>query len=366
MAKYKKRKDGRYQANICVEVDKTNNSRKFETIYAYSITELDNKKAEIKDRVNKGTYANDKGLLIKELAEKWYLTEKAVCGIRTKEMYERLTYKHIIPSIGEIRLKDLKKSDAQLMINQRASKHRTCQQLKMAVVQMLNFAMEDGLVYKNVASNIILPTKEKCEKRGLLDYEKEAIKNADFNDKERAFIYILLYSGIRRGEILALSKGDISIKAKSICIKNVVTFDISAPVFKSIPKTLSGIRTIPITEELEKVLVPYLNNLNSFYLFETEKGGLLPKSTYDDFWRRILNKINKAAGGNDDLKVVNGLSAHVFRHNYATMLYYAGVPIKDAQYLLGHSNIKITLDIYTHLDNSKSNIADKLKTISAL
>jgi integrase len=104
----------------------------------------------------------------------------------------------------------------------------------------------------------------------------------------------------------------------------------------------------------------------------------MPKSTYDDFWRRIAEKINVAAGGTPTiqarkgkkqikgLQVIHGLTAHVFRHNYATMLYYAGVPVKDAQILMGHSNIKITLDIYTHLDKNKSNVAEKLNSISAL
>jgi integrase len=147
---------------------------------------------------------------------------------------------------------------------------------------------------------------------------------------------------------------------------------------KPSPKTQSGFRTLPITSELEKILTPYLDNLNSFYLFGNEAGELMPKSTYDDFWRRIVGKINVAAGGTPTkkvkkgekqikgLSVIHGLTAHVFRHNYATMLYYADIPIKDAQYLLGHSNIKITLDIYTHLDKKKSNVAEKINMISAL
>lgn len=382
MQKYKKRADGRYQANIHIGFTESG-KREYETVYAYTNAELENKKAEVKDRVNKGIYANDRGMIVKELAEKWYKTEKAVCAIRTKEMYERLTYKHIIPAIGEIRLKELKKSDVQLMINKRADRHRTCQQLKMATRQMLDFGIEDGLLYKNVALKVSLPIKDKTEKRGLNDIEREAIKKSNFTDKERAFIYVLLYCGLRRGEILALSRGDVSMKSKTITIKNVVTFDVSKPVLKPSPKTQAGFRSIPITSELEKILRPYIDNLETFYLFGSKNGELMSKSTYDGFWNRIIEKINIAAGGTPTvqwrkskdgenkkevkgLQVIHGLTAHVFRHNYATMLYYADVPIKDAQYLLGHSNIKITLDIYTHLDKNKSNIAEKISKISAL
>ena len=391
-SQYKKRSDGRYRANVFTGKIDEFGKREYIAVYARTEQNLKDKISEIRDSVNKGTYADDKKMKVKGLAEKWYMTEKAVCGIRSKEMYDRLTYKHIIPAIGEIRLRELKKSDVQKMINDRADKRRTCEQLKMATIQMLDFGIEDGLLYKNVALKVSLPPKLKSEKRALNDLEKKAIKKANFTEKEKAFIYILLYCGLRRGEILALSQADISLVTKKINISNVVTFDISKPVLKFMPKTESGFRSVPITLELEKVLAPYLDNLKTYYLFESVNGGLMSKSTYDDFWKRILEKINVAAGGtatkkvninaskkdNDNkpikakykeikgLQVIHGLSAHVFRHNYATMLYYANVPIKDAQYLLGHSNIKITLDIYTHLDQSKNDIADKLNTISAL
>jgi integrase len=375
-SKYKKRADGRYQANILVGYDEETKKEVYKTVYAYTEPDLENKKAEIKNAVNKGTYADDRKMKVKDLAEKWFLTDKATCGIRTKEMYERITYKHIIPAIGEIRLRDLKKSDIRKMLNERADKYRTCQQLKMAVIQMLDFGIEDGLLYKNVAYRIKLTKPDKVEKRPLTAVEKEGIKKANFTSKEKAFIYVLLYCGLKRGEILALSKSNVSLSTKKISVNNAVTFENGSPIVKA-PKTNSSIRNIPITNELYAVLEPYMKNLKTYYLFTSEKGELMHKSTYDNFWKRIIEKINVAAGGTPTkqarkgqkevkgLQVIHGLTAHVFRHNYATMLYYADVPIKDAQYLLGHNNIKITLDIYTHLDKDKNDIGDKIKEISA-
>jgi|GEM_PF-5122146 len=81
------------------------------TIYAYSVPELDRKKAEVLDALEKGTYANDKKETIRSWADKWFKTFKASSGIKTKEMYNRLVYSHIIPTLGDIRLRDLKKSD---------------------------------------------------------------------------------------------------------------------------------------------------------------------------------------------------------------------------------------------------------------
>lgn len=366
MAKYKKRADGRYQANICIGIDEMTGKRIFRTIYARTINDLEKEKADIKDKLNKGIYADDKGMTVAVWAKKWFETEKATCGVRTKDMYERMVYSYIIPNIGDIRLKDLKQSDVQIMINKKAAHFRTCEQIRMATRQMLDAAIDDGLIYKNVGLKIKLPPKYKEEKRPLNDIEKKAISKAEFTDKEKVFVYILLYCGLRRGEILALSKADIDKKNNEISIRNAVTFDHGKPIFKSYPKSFSGIRTIPIPDDLGEILYPYLGRLKGLYLFEMErKSGLMTESSYNKFWSKIISKINVSAGGNKDIQVIHGLTAHVLRHNYATMLYYAGIDVKDAQRLLGHSSIKLTLDIYTHLDKSKSTAGERLSKISA-
>lgn len=366
--KYKPRKDGRYQANILLGHDEETGKKLFKTVYAKTSNELEYLVSDIKDKVNKGIYTDDKGITVGEWAVKWYEIDKASCGIRTKEMYELIVYKHIIKNIGNIRLRDLRRSDIQLMINKNSEHRRTCEQIKMSVKQMLDSAIEEGILYKNVAIKISLPTKQRTEKRSLNELEKKAIKNADFDLKEKAFIYILLYCGLRRGEILGLSQNDIDLKSKILSVNNVVTFDKGNPVLKTYPKSFAGIREIPIPDALVRVLQEYLKN--TFFLFQMEtRDSLMSKSSYDKFWNKIINKINISAlseTNNQNLKVINGLTAHVFRHNYATMLYYNDIDIKDAQRLLGHSNIKITLDIYTHLDSKKSNAATKLNNLIAL
>jgi integrase len=366
MPKYKKRADGRYQANICIEVEKETGKRIFKTIYARTINDLENEKADIKDKLNKGIYADDKGMMVGTWAAKWFETEKATCGIRTKEMYELIVYNHIIPSIGDIKLRDLTKSDIQLMINKNSEHYRTCEQIRMATKQMLEGAIDDGLIYKNVGLKIKLPPKYQKEKRALTNTEKKAISKVNFTDKEKAYVYIILYCGLRRGEVLALSRNDVDLKANVINLRNAVTYDHGKAVLKTYPKSFSGIRTIPIPNNLKEVLEPYMKCLKGIYLFEMErKDGLMSKSSYDKFWNNIYKKINEKAGGNENINVISGLSAHVFRHNYATMLYYNDIDIKEAQRLLGHSNIKLTLDIYTHLDKDKSSADEKLSKLSA-
>lgn len=368
MAKYKKRKDGRYQANVIIGTDEETGKPIYApTIYAYSIPELENKKATIKEQVNKGIYADDKGMTVGTWADAWFKVDKDTAGIRTKEMYETCVYSHIIPSLGSIRLRDLKKSDVQKLINDNKEHRRMCEQIRMTIKQMLFAAIDEGLLYKHVALNIKLPPKIKKEQRPLTEVEKKAIKEADLTPKEKAFLYILAYCGPRRGEILALSRNDINFSAETIHIHNVVTFDHGKPILKKIPKTANGVRTLPLPRELKAVLEPYVKTLKGLYLFEMErKPGLMSKSSYDKFWGRIINKLNTAAGGTEDLVVIHNLTAHVFRRNYGTSLYYAGVRAKEAQFLLGHSDIKLTLELYTFLDKEKGTAKDKLNKFAVL
>jgi len=75
----------------------------------------------------------------------------------------------------------------------------------------------------------------------------------------------------------------------------------------------------------------------------------------------IMSKLkNKAVELGEE--VPENLTSHIFRHGYATDLYYAGVGLKDAQYLLGHSTASVTMDIYTHLDKRRTDARDKLMT----
>jgi hypothetical protein len=91
-------------------------------------------------------------------------------------MYDFIINSHIIPSIGFKRIVDLKKSDIQLMINERVDRRRTCEQIILTLKQILDLAIEDEIIIKNVCKRIELPPKKKSEKRALTKAEIKAIK----------------------------------------------------------------------------------------------------------------------------------------------------------------------------------------------
>ncbi|MGO5053542.1 tyrosine-type recombinase/integrase [Lachnospiraceae bacterium LCP25S3_G4] len=369
MGKYKKRSDGRYASNIIIGTDEETGKRIYApTIYASSIDELDRKKALIKADLDRGTYANDKGLTVGIWADKWVTTFKeGVVASSTLGNYKNIIKNHI-EELKDIRLKDLKKSDVQLQINRKSSMPEIQRMLKITINQMLEDAIDDGLIYKNVCRGIKTTTLQNQSKRALTDSEKKAIKNCDFTDMEKAFVYILLFSGLRRSEALALTKSDIDFNRNVINVNKSLTW--SNGTHLKAPKSVKSNRCVNMPTDLKNCLKSYLNGLQSIYLFHSSSGQLISQSTYKRFWNEIYNKVNCELGGTKkEMKgnkvVKQGIKAtditpHTFRHNYATMLYYGGIDVKEAQRLLGHSSIKVTLEIYTHLIEDNDDLNDKL------
>lgn len=375
MAKYKKRPDGRYATSAIIGYDE-NGKPKRKIIYGRTIMELDKKVADFKSLQNKGIVIDDGGMTVQQWSEKWLELYKADKAYNTYMMYKRTVDNHITPNLGTIRLSALKTHHIQELLNTiiQDGHHRTAELVKITLTQIVKQAILEEYIYKDVTLGLSLPKKIKPEKRALTDAEKTFIQNADLNLKERAFIDLLYYTGIRRGEALALMVSDIDFVNKKVKInKNLVMKDRNSEVKQS-PKTYAGNRQIPIPNKLLQSLKEYMCKNKSVYLFTMENGEFMTNAAFRKFWNDILKKFNSAAGGYNPKPgrrtitletpmrlIASDITPHMFRHTYATNLYYAGIDIKTAQTLLGHSSIQMTMDIYTHLDNDKlSSSADKL------
>lgn len=351
----KKRKDGRYKASIVVGSDE--NGKQIRKYVYGSKDEVTLKLAESRVKMSKGISIDEKNTTLSEYARKWFKLNKSTKEYNTKVMYEYAIEGHILPQLGHIKLKDLKKHHIQELINQKHADGltRTLEMIKLTIRQILNQAVEDEYIYKNVAKKLDMPSHIVKPKRTLTDYEISLIGKADITLKANAFLYTLLWTGVRPGELLALTKNDIDFKKNLIKINKTVVFKVNQPEIKNMPKTTAGIREIPIVEELKTLLIEYMKTVDAIYLFPSESKSLMSKSARTKFWSGIIKKLNLAAGGNDKIKAIaNDITPYIFRHTYATMLYYAGVDIKKAQYLLGHKSILITYQIYTHLESKEN------------
>ena len=155
------------------------------------------------------------------------------------------------------------------------------------------------------------------------------------NNTVRNIAVLQLHTGLRIGEVLALTPTDVDFKNKTISVTKtkLVNGELSSP------KTLSSIRTIEISDFIAKLLLDYISS-NKFIF----------KITY----MTILSHLKP-------LKI----HTHIFRHTHVALLIEQNVPIKVISQRLGHSDIKTTLSIYTHVtDNMKINLRNNLDNLS--
>lgn len=132
--------------------------------------------------------------------------------------------------------------------------------------------------------------------------------------------------------------------------KKTVEFINNQPSMKE-TKSDSGERDIPLIDQCFPFLSYYLTTLKTQYLFTSIKSGeWITQQSFKKMWESIIKKMNKKAVELEYDEFIDSLTPHIFRHNYATLLDKAGVPLKERQYLMGHASVVITMDTYTHPD----------------
>ncbi len=211
---------------------------------------------------------------------------------------------------------------------------------------ILNMIFNDAIIESGLRFNpcvaVSVPRNLPTKKRELpKDDAIEAVKagkDAPFG----LFALVCLYTGLRRGEALALRYEDIDRISGVVRITKSVEFIGNNPHLKQ-PKTAAGMRTVPLLEPLADVLPDKKSGL----VFPREDGELLTKIQYRKRWAKYCEAIG------------HEITAHQLRHGYATILYEAGVQDKDAQELLGHSSISVTRDVYTHIRQSQKEATAK-------
>lgn len=361
--KYKPRPDGRYLTHVSTGKRDPETGKLIRiTVYAKSSSELERKVGEVKTDLHRGTYADDKGMTFGMYAENnWLPAKYNEVDYPTYTNYERIVRNHM-DEIYHIRLQDLTKSDVQRQINLLQDKPETRRMLLLTVRQVLESAIDDTLIYKNVARKIKVASPPKSDKRPLTDAEKSAIRSANLSPQEKILIDLLYCSGVRRSEAVALMKSDFNFARSEVYINKSLTWKGGKRIKST--KSSSSVRTIGLPKWFTQEVRDYLadREQTSLYLFCDTNGELMSESTFRRTWNRaydaIMAKIPKNA------TPPTKLTPHTFRHNYCTMLYYAGVDVKEAQRLMGHSSIKITLEIYTHLATGGESTREKLNAIT--
>ena len=271
--------------------------------------------------------------------------------------------KHITQSnLANVPISKIQTYHLQKLINDVYEKSPACfSHLYGIINNIYDCAVKNNIVLRNIAKDIEMPKVKLKKKRALTAEEQTAFRTADLLPQERLFSLLALDCGLRRGEILALSLNDFDEKKEIVRIAK--TYDAIEHKVHQRTKTDSGTRDIPISSELIALAKKTANDIGSLQLF-IKNNTIYETKAFNKFWRNLLSKVINNLGCEvvvDNIPT-SKLTPHYLRHTYATNLFYAGIDIKAAQYLMGHTDIQTTLNIYTHLNLDNENIKERLTT----
>lgn len=296
---------------------------------------------------------------LKELLELWlerYM--KHTIKIRTYNRYKSICDLHLIKDLGEYELDELKPNVLQDFLLKKIDDHYSTNTIKGIVSvlkQALRLAITLEFVDKEYCSNLKMPSSEEKEISVFTKKEQQVIESFCLNHKKRNYIGIVicLYTGIRLGELLALTWDDIDFNSNLLTINKTsysAKVDGKTQIIVDKPKTKKSNRVIPLPNQLVKLLKIIKKESNSKYVITTRNSGMVGNRSYQRTFKFILKKVN-----------VQYRNFHSLRHTFATNAIELGMDVKTLAEILGHTNAMITLNRYSHsLLNYKIEMMNKL------
>lgn len=269
-------------------------------------------------------------------AYEWLEFHSSSVKSNTLKMYD-LNVRRTVEVFGEININKIRSLDIQRFLNNMVKSglsKSTVSKAKFTMSLILSYAKRNLAVKEDVSKDTKIPKSAIVkQRRALTDSEVKIIYNKP-NTIENLYPYLLLLLGLRRSEALALTWEDIDISARKVHINKVVNWNRNHPEIYPLLKNGDEERFVPIPQVL---LVRLRTHRSKGYIFN-KNSNLLLESQVNKLWYKYIKE--------SDLKITQ----HMLRHTYATMLYKSGVDLKTAQYLMGHRDITMILNVYTHLD----------------
>lgn len=356
----------------------------YKDVRAKSKEELRAKLYDLETAQRMGLILDDK-TTVAELAIQWYNNRKAGLSHARQEDYRGAINLRICPVIGAMKVRDVKPEHCQRIMAQAAHLSFSTQQKTVSTLkQIFECATDNGLILRSPAEKIKAGGAKPKEKQALTVEQCAQLEAAVKGT--RAYIYVMLglYAGLRREEICGLQWKDIDLAAKParLTVNNAMRFSGDKAVFPSPLKSKAAHRTIPIPANLEAALRAEKTKSNSFFVIHAPDGQHI---SYQGM-RNIISIIDRRAPMSDaekkrrekrekelgrpiaprkTQKNITKLdfrpTTHQLRHTYITRLIESGMDVKKVQYLAGHDDVRMTLNVYSHvMGNAPEDLIDTI------
>ena len=271
---------------------------------------------------------------------------------RSYNKYEAFITLHINPILGNIPINEITSNMLQDFILQKLENGnlKTNKPLSVNTVfgivsvlkQAFKLALTLDLIRKDPTVAIKLPQQQEKEIQALTRDEQKRIEEYCLKQTKNNYIGIIicLYTGIRLGELLALTWDDIDFEKKFLYIKKTaykIKINGKNQMVIDKPKTKKSNRIIPLPDKLLNLLQLSKNKSNSYYILSTKTNNMVDIRSYQRTFESILNKCG-----------IKHYNFHCLRHTFATRALELGMDIKTLSEILGHTNVAITLNRYAH------------------
>lgn len=315
---------------------------------------------ELKKRHVDGIEERRRDILFGVYAAEWYETyKKPHLSIASRKSYATIFNRDLLPELANRQLRAITAEDLQNLINGKVGRCASdLGYISSILKNIFSLAFSQGIIDRDPAAALKKPTAVKTKRRALTEAETAAALRVMHSHPFGLFLGLLYYTGMRRGEAAGLQWKDVDFKERLIHVRR--DLDFKAGGLGKV-KTPASIRSIPLPDDLAQMLLPY-RGIGEALVFPGPDGGLWANSSLHRVWTSLMAAMAKAApdiecksaslrqdGGKPVPVQISVLTAHYFRHNYASLLYQACVDVLAAQQILGHASPKTTMEIYTHL-----------------
>lgn len=287
-----------------------------------------------------GEYRRKNSQTVGEYAAYWLPIHKGSVKQNTYKAYESLL-SHVLAPISDIYLKEVTSDDIAEMyaaINKKSASY--IHKAKILVSAIFDSALDARYILRNPcrASSVKPPKGTKGTHRPITEEERSLILSVTHRMQLAALV--MLYCGLRRGEVIALKSSDI--QDGFVTVSRSVYYVSNQPLL-STPKTEAGSRTVPVPS----VLSPFFCDLKGF-IYPGNNNAPATLQSFQRGWESYLKALSEAAGHPVTFR------PHDLRHSYCTMLRDAGIDMHQAMLWLGHADEKMILRIYDHVTDSRT------------
>lgn len=288
---------------------------------------------------------------------RWMELYKEPAGLTRKSLmaYEEKYRCYIAPAVGGLPLTEVRDLHLQDILNSQAGKsfsHVT--KLRMVLQEMFRQARRSRLIVYDPAEGLQLPACVKRSHRSITPEERAHILAVAETHPAGLWVLTILYTGLRPGETALLQWKDVDFQRNELHVYRAME---SGSLRVKEPKTEAGFRDIPMRKDLRDRLWAVRGDPEA-PVFPSSTGRTPCASTMRRWWYAFAKALDLHMGAVvEDGKIIRhaiapDLTPYCLRHTFCTDLQRAEVPINVAKELMGHANITVTANIYTHRDQA--------------